>query len=132
MGTKHRIRVLRADSGFFDDKLLSFLEQRQLPYIVVARLTPWLKRQAAQVQQWTKLDDNYSVGEFRLQLHGWEQHRRFVVIRERVREGNHRRPKADRCSRLYLPHLRHHVHRRLRKFGATTTGAPTWKIASRS
>ena len=49
-------------------------------------MTPWLKRQAAQVRQWTDLDENYSVGEFRLQLHGWEQHRRFVVIRERIRD----------------------------------------------
>jgi hypothetical protein len=40
------IRLLRADSGFFDDKLLSFLEQRLLPYIVVVRLTPWVKRAA--------------------------------------------------------------------------------------
>lgn len=86
LGPRHRIRVVRADSGFFDDKLLSFLEERELTYIVVARLTAWLKRQAAQVRQWSELDENYSAGEFRLQLHGWEQQRRFVVIRERMRE----------------------------------------------
>lgn len=86
LGAGHRIRVVRADSGFFDDELLSFLEERGLSYIVVARLTPWLKRQVAQVRDWTELDENYAVGEFRLQLHGWEQQRRFVVIRERVRE----------------------------------------------
>jgi len=85
--------VERADSGFFDDKLLSFLEQRELSYIVVARMTRWLKRQAAQVRQWAELDENYSVGEFRLQLHGWEQHRRFVVIRERLRDD---KPSAGR------------------------------------
>ena len=34
-----RIRVVRADAGFFDEKLLEFLEQRELPYIVVARMT---------------------------------------------------------------------------------------------
>ena len=52
LGPRHRLRVVRADSGFFDDKLLSFLEERGLNYIVVARMTPWLKRQAAQVRQW--------------------------------------------------------------------------------
>jgi hypothetical protein len=86
LGVGHGIRVVRADAGFFDDTLLSFLEERGLSYIVVARLPPWLKRQAAQVRQWGELDENYSVGEFRLQLHGWEQQRRFVVIRERVRD----------------------------------------------
>jgi len=79
--------LLAADSGFFDDKLLSLLEQRRLPCIVVARLTPWVKRAAQHVEQWTILDDDYAVGEFRLRLHGWKVDRRFVVIREQMREG---------------------------------------------
>ncbi|HEX3875581.1 MAG TPA: transposase, partial [Bryobacteraceae bacterium] len=86
-GQREKIRLLRADSGFFDDKLLSFLEQRLLSYIVVAKLTPWVKRAAQRLAQWTTLDDDYAVGEFRLQLHGWSVERRFVVIREQVREG---------------------------------------------
>src|SRR6202171_423954 len=86
-GQREKIRLLRADSGFFDDKLLNFLEQRLLTYIVVARLTPWVKRAAQRVEQWTILDDDYAVGEFQLRLHGWDLQRRFVVLRERVREG---------------------------------------------
>ena len=107
-GQRQKIRLLRADSGFFDDKLLSFLEQRLLPYRpgrrrtgvlsadkqgrnvfagpVVARLTKWVKRAAQAVAQWTALDDYFAVGEFRLKLHGWSVERRFVVIRERERE----------------------------------------------
>jgi hypothetical protein len=82
---KHRIRVLRADAGFFDQQLLSFLEQRGLSYIVVARLTRWLKREAARVTQWRALDEYYAVGEFSLQLLGWDRPRHFVVIREQLR-----------------------------------------------
>ena len=85
-GQRQKIRLLRADSGFFVDQLLSFLEQRRLPYIVVARMTTWIKRAAQRVEQWTVLDDHYAAGEFRLQLHGWSVERRFVVIRERLRE----------------------------------------------
>ncbi len=85
-GQRQKIRLLRADSGFFEDLLLSFLEQRQIPYIVVARLTKWVKRAAQRVEQWRELDENFAVGEFRLRLHGWKIERRFVVIRERMRE----------------------------------------------
>jgi len=85
-GQRQMIRLVRADSGFFDDTLLSFLEQRCLPYIVVTRLTQWVKREAQRIQKWTELDANYAVGQFRLKLHGWTTERRFVVIRERVRE----------------------------------------------
>lgn len=85
-GQRQKIRLLRADSGFFEDLLLSFLEQRQIPYIVVARLTKWVKRAAQHVEQWRELDENFAAGEFRLRLHGWKVERRFVVIRERIRE----------------------------------------------
>jgi len=86
-GQRQKIRRLRADSGFFEDPLLSFLEQRQIPYIVVARLTKWVKRAAQRVEQWRELDENFAMGEFRLRLHGWSVERRFAVIRERVGEG---------------------------------------------
>ncbi len=81
-----KIGALRADSGFFDQKLLSFLEEQSLSYTIVARLTPWLKRQAASISHWKLIDENYACGEFHFQLYGWDKARRFVVIRERIRE----------------------------------------------
>src|SRR5438477_5594256 len=86
---RQTIRVVRADSGFFDDELLSFLEQRRLPYIVVARMTKWVQRAAQRVEQWQMLDENYAIGEFRLQLWGWKTERRFIAVRECVRESRH-------------------------------------------
>jgi len=86
---RQSIRVVRADSGFFDDELLSFLEERRLPYIVVARMTKWVQRAAQQVEQWQILDENYAMGEFRLQLWSGKHERRFIAVRERVRESRH-------------------------------------------
>jgi hypothetical protein len=86
---RQTIRVVRADSGFFDDELLSFLEERRLPYIVVARMTKWVQGAAQRVEQWQQLDENYSVGEFRLRLCSWNTERRFIAVRERVRESRH-------------------------------------------
>ena len=85
-GQRQKIRLLRADSGFFDGQLLDYLEQHDLPYIVVAKLTKWVKRAAQRVEAWTVLDEHYCVGEFRLKLFGWMVERRFVVIREEIRE----------------------------------------------
>jgi len=69
------IRRVRADSGFFAEELLKYLEELKLSYIVVARMTPWLKRQARRVKGWRALDAIYSVGEFQLQLLGWDRAR---------------------------------------------------------
>ena len=81
------LRTVRADSGFFEEALLRFLEERKLPYLVVARLTSTLKRRCAGIKAWTVIDEHYAAGEFTAQLFGWSQGRRFVVLRERVREG---------------------------------------------
>jgi DDE family transposase len=82
---KHVLRVVRADAGFFDQQLLGFLEQRGLRYIIAARLTLWLKREAARITAWRALDPYYAVGEFSLPLFGGDRPRRFVVIREQLR-----------------------------------------------
>ena len=85
-GKRECLRRVRADSGFFAQELLQYLEGLGLGYIVVAKLTPWLKREAARVTEWRALDGTYSVGEFQLQLLGWNRARRFVVVREEMQE----------------------------------------------
>ena len=81
-----KIRCVRADSGFFAQELFEFLEQNALPYVVVARLTTSLKRLCAGIPIWKAVDEDYAVGEFCAKLQGWSQERRFVVVRERIRE----------------------------------------------
>jgi hypothetical protein len=80
------LRLVRADAGFFEEALLAFLEARGLAYIVVARMTLQVKSRCRQIRDWRELDADYAVGEFRAALLGWSGERRFVVVRERVRE----------------------------------------------
>jgi hypothetical protein len=80
------LRTVRADSGFFDGTFLDFLEERALPYVVVARLTSTLKRKCAGIAEWTPMDEYHAAGEFTVKLFGWSKERRFVVVRERIRE----------------------------------------------
>lgn len=57
-GQRQAIRLVRADSGFVADTLLSFFEQPCLPYVVVTRQTRWVIREAQRVQQRVELDAN--------------------------------------------------------------------------
>lgn len=84
-----KVRLLRADSGFFDQALFSFLEERGLEYMVVARMTGKVKSSTWGIPEhaWRPLDANYAVGERMLKLQGWDRERRFVFVRELVREG---------------------------------------------
>jgi hypothetical protein len=84
LGKAYQVRCVRADSGFYADNFLSFLEERSLPYIVVARLTTYLKSRLHQVNEWQAIDPIYSVSEFRFKLWNWKRERRFVVVREQL------------------------------------------------
>ena len=81
-----KIRCVRADSGFFERKLLEWLEEEHLPYIVVAKMTYYLRQRCLQIKDWTVGDENYAVAEFWHKIQGWSLPMRFVVVRERVRE----------------------------------------------
>lgn len=81
-----KIKCVRADSGFFDQGILQLLQERQLSYVIVAKMTYYLRRRCMALQQWSDVDGNYAVAEFTHQLQGWAATLRFVVVRERVRE----------------------------------------------
>jgi hypothetical protein len=85
-GERGILRVVRADAGFFDDELLTFLEERKLPYIVVARLTKNVKQEVKRIASWRALDETYAVGECEVKLMGWKTPRRLVAVREQIRE----------------------------------------------
>ena len=68
----HCIRWVRADAGFYADNFLNFLEERQLPYLVVARLTTHLKSRLYQNHQWQAVNASYSVSEFDFKLWNWK------------------------------------------------------------
>jgi hypothetical protein len=57
LASRKGIPVVRADSGFFAQALLQYWEDEGWHDIVVARLTKWLKREAARVQIWRVLDE---------------------------------------------------------------------------
>jgi hypothetical protein len=81
------IRCVRADSGFFDQKLLRFLEEIGFSYIVVAKLSRQMKLKLCGIGDWVAVEGgNYEVSSLRVKLGGWDVERRFVVLRERIRE----------------------------------------------
>ncbi len=83
---KLMIRTIRADSGFFCDKLMAFLESENLKYIIAARMTKHVKNICYGIKNWKEVDEIYSVGELKVALWGWEKPRRFIVVREHIQE----------------------------------------------
>ena len=78
------LRLVRADSGFFDGKFLDFLEEKELPYLMKARMTRNVKLAALGIGGWSRVGKGIEVAEARIRLLGWRCERRLVVIRQEV------------------------------------------------
>jgi hypothetical protein len=82
---------VRADAAFFDQKLLEFLEETKLPYVVVVRRKEAVQQQVHAVREWAVVDARTATGEFTLQLPTWQRARRFVVVRLQLRDPQEKR-----------------------------------------
>lgn len=75
----------RADSGFFDEAVLSFLEGKGIAYIVAARLPQPLQRELYQARGWWALEPGLELTELLYRAVGWEHERRLIVVRQSVK-----------------------------------------------
>ena len=75
-----RLRIVRADKEFFNHDLVDWLEARHARFVIVARLTPPIKRRLSHLRYVTP-SRGVEVAEFRYQPTRWPRAYRFVVIR---------------------------------------------------
>ncbi len=80
-----QVGLLRADSGFFDEAVLRFLEQQGIAYVVAARLTQPLQRQLYQARSWWALQPGLELTELRYRAQSWASERRLIVVRQSVK-----------------------------------------------
>jgi Transposase DDE domain group 1 len=90
----HRIGLVRADAGFFEKRLLEYLESQELPYIIVARLTAVVRKLVIhQIPStaWRVVARGVEVADLEVSLPNWRSmKRRFVCLRQEIFE----RPEA--------------------------------------
>ena len=91
----NRIGLVRADSGFFEKRLLEYLESRELPYIIVARLTAVVRKLVVHrlpSSAWRAVARGVEVADLEVSLPNWKaKKRRFVCLRQEISQ----RPQAS-------------------------------------
>lgn len=80
----YRIR-LRADSGFFDHKFIEPLDEERTAYVIVAKMTPIIKRRLESLR-YHRFKNNWGSAEFSYKPWRWKRSHRFVVIRRPLPE----------------------------------------------
>jgi hypothetical protein len=81
-------KLVRGDSAFGNDPLMTALEERQQPYLFKLKLTKNVKRLITRLFResgWSDAGQGWQGKDATLQLAGWEKSRRVVVLRRPIK-----------------------------------------------
>ena len=95
-----KIGLLRADSGFYSQKIFTLLEAQATPisYIISCPMYVTVQRKIQSQQAWITLDEGIEIAETTHQSPTWDAPRRLVMVRQKISE----RPKAaDKTLSLF-------------------------------
>lgn len=84
------VGLIRLDSGFFQQDILNYLEEKDKKYIVAAKFNHPIQRFIKERQSWLKIDDGIEIGEQAYKAPTWQKARRMVIVRQKIKE----RPQA--------------------------------------
>lgn len=76
------VGLMRLDSGFYSDTIMSLLERMKYNYILSARLYYPLQVLIARHKLWLKLDNGVEIAELEYQAGEWQAPRRIIVVRQ--------------------------------------------------
>jgi hypothetical protein len=99
-----QVTLVRADSGFFDEAILTALEAAALPYAVAARFTSLLQAGVSGLT-FRPFAPGLEVAELLFQVRRWTRARRIVVVREELAV----RPAARGRELFQVPGYRFHA-----------------------
>ena len=80
------IGLFRADSGFYDKKIMEYLENRtkSINYIIAAKFYRPLKLAIAREKTYLRVDDGIEIAETMYQSPGWKDARRIIIVRQEI------------------------------------------------
>lgn len=87
-----KIGLLRLDSGFYSNEILTYLEERSSPinYIVAVPMYSTVQRAIASQSSWMNISNGIDIVEFEYRAKDWLSNRRMIAVRQKIEK----RPKA--------------------------------------
>lgn len=80
-----KIKALRADSGFYSHGLMTFLEGRNVPYVIAVKMSQPFQGWCRSLPGFVSVNKNVAITEAAYQSTKWDQPRRMVVIQKAIR-----------------------------------------------
>ena len=78
-----KIGLLRADSGFYTEEILNYLESQKLNYIIATRMYPNVKNEVYGLDNWISICDGIEVNQMYFK-HENGKKRRYITVRKQI------------------------------------------------
>ena len=81
------IGLLRADSGFFDNSIMEYLEntnEKPINYIIAGKFYAPIKRDIITQKVWWKLSEGIEISEVNYKSPSWKKGRRIIIVKQSI------------------------------------------------
>lgn len=78
------IGLFRADSGFYQQAVMDWLEARNTDYVIAIKMYPNLKDSIKEKVKWVKKTEGIWIGEIAYSGTNWSKERRVVVVKQHI------------------------------------------------
>ena len=92
IGNVIKILGVMADSGFYEEDFLKYLEEKLTEYVIAAKLYSTLQKKIAAISNWIIVADNIEISEFEFCHDNWDKRRRYIVVRQKITTENTKPP----------------------------------------
>src|SRR5690606_9799316 len=80
-----KVGLVRADSGFYTEELMAYLESEKLNYIMGVRMYPNVKKSIWGLENWIELSKGIELNEM-IFKHYSGKNRRYIVVRKKIED----------------------------------------------
>ena len=78
--SEKKVGLIRADSGFYSDEILQYLETKRLSYVIAVKFYETIKWEIQSITEWTEICSGIEVAEIKY------KGRRYVIVRKDMEE----------------------------------------------
>ena len=78
------VGLVRADSGFYSDKFLSWFEKRDLNYVIAVKFYENFKYEIGSIEDWSSITKGLDVAELYFKPNNTNNTRRYILVRKKV------------------------------------------------
>jgi len=80
------IKGILADAGFYTKEFIQTIESKKLKYIITAKLYYTLQREIYGHDKWKEVEPGLWISEFEFKHDDWEKPRRYIVVRQSIKQ----------------------------------------------